>query len=116
MLETILTPADGHVLVVLKGDITSAAAPQLDKFLAEVLVVAGQAPRCLVDLGALSFTSSAGLRSFLSLAKKVKNANGRLVFAAVQPAVLEVLEVSGFTRVLELAPDVQIARARITQA
>ena len=103
------------LLIVLQGEITSTTAPQLDQALAASL--AGDAPpRWLLDLGGLTFTSSAGLRVFLTYAKKIRNAGGRLVLCSVQPAVHEVLEVSGFTQILTIAPDAGAARPLLASA
>lgn len=97
-----------HTRLALQGELTSATAPQLDAALAALLATG--AKHWLLDLGGLAFSSSAGLRVFLSYAKKIKNTNGRLVFCAVSPPVFEVLETSGFTRILTLAPTVEDGR------
>jgi anti-anti-sigma factor len=109
MLEITRIPSQGFLHIALKGEITSATAPQLERALADCL--AGDQPRLwLLDLEALPFTSSAGLRVFLTYTKKIKTAGGRLVFCSVQPAVAEVFEVSGFTQILGIAPDAAAAR------
>lgn len=111
LLEITCTSATGFVHILLHGHITSATAPQLEQALAAA--IAGQAaPQCVLDLGDLVYTSSAGLRVFLTFAKRMKNAGGQLVFCAVQPTVHKVLEVSGFTQILTFVPDVTAARDR----
>jgi anti-anti-sigma factor len=111
LFEITCTSAAGFVHILLRGHITSATAPQLEQTLAAA--IAGQAaPQCVLDLSELVYTSSAGLRIFLTFAKRMKNAGGQLVFCAVQPTVHTVLEVSGFTRILTLVPDVAAARDR----
>ncbi len=110
MLEIKSTSATGFLHILLNGHITSATAPELEKALAAA--IAGQtAPRSLLDLSGLVYTSSAGLRIFLAFAKRTKNAGGKLVFCRVQPAVHKVFEMSGFTEILTLVPDVAAARA-----
>ncbi|MFA5262409.1 MAG: STAS domain-containing protein [Opitutaceae bacterium] len=115
MLEITQTAEQGLLRIALKGDITSASAPQLEQALAASFQ-GTSSPRWLLDLEALSFTSSAGLRVFLSYAKKIKNAGGRLVLCGVQASVLEVLEMSGFTQILTLAPTADDARRLLAQA
>lgn len=115
MLEITSTSATGFLHILLNGHITSATAPQLEKALAAA--IAGQTtPRSLLDLGGLVYTSSAGLRIFLSFAKRTKNAGGQLVFCGAQPGVRKVFEVSGFTEILTLVPDVAAARACFSPA
>lgn len=112
MLEITPSPADGILLLTIRGEITGASAPQLEQSINAALAGLA-APRCVLDLAGLAFTSSAGLRIFLALAKRIKNAGGRLAFCAVQPAVREVFEVSGFTRILTLVPDLAAARDHV---
>jgi stage II sporulation protein AA (anti-sigma F factor antagonist) len=55
-----------------------------------------------VDLSKLDYVSSAGLRVFLSAAKAAKGKGGTLVLRNPKPAVLEVLQISGFDRILNI--------------
>lgn len=115
MLDIIPIPATGHLHLSLRGQITAATALQFEQALAAALD--GQAaPRCVLDLGELVYTSSSGLRVFLSLAKRVRNAGGRVVLCGTQPSVLTLFETSGFTRILEFAPDLTAARERLLSA
>lgn len=114
MFEIIPTSENTHTRLALRGELTSATAPQLDAALAALLATG--ANRWLLDLGGLAFSSSAGLRVFLSYAKKIKNAGGRLVFCAVQPTVFAVLETSGFTQILTLVPTVEDGRRLFASA
>lgn len=101
MLEIISIPSGEFLHLQLRGQITSATAPELDQALNGAL--GGQvAPQCVLDLGALAFTSSAGLRIFLMLAKQIRNAGGRLVLCGAQPMVLKAFELSGFTRIFTI--------------
>jgi anti-anti-sigma factor len=74
-------------------------------------LVAGGAKRIVFDCGQLLYVSSAGLRVFLSSAKKLKTAGGSAAFAALTPAVREVFELSGFTTMLEIHPNAAAATA-----
>ena len=115
MLEIISIPAGEFLHLQLRGQITSATAPELDQALNGAL--GGQAaPQCVLDLGALAFTSSAGLRIFLMLAKQIRNAGGRLVLCGAQPMVLKAFELSGFTRIFTIVPDLEAARKHLASA
>lgn len=114
MLEITQTPDQEILKITLKGDITSASAVQFEQALAASFAGA-KAPRWLFDLSGLSFTSSAGLRVFLSYAKKIKNAGGRLVLLNAQAAVYEVFDVSGFTKILTFSKDPAEARTLLTK-
>ena len=50
----------------------------------------------------LSYISSAGLRVVLVLAKRLKQAGGKLVIYGMQPHVREVFDISGFLAILNV--------------
>jgi len=55
--------------------------------------------------------SSAGLRALLETVKEVRKQGGDLRPAAARPEVLRVLDLSGFTSILQVFPDVDSAVA-----
>lgn len=59
----------------------------------------------LVDLGRIQYVSSAGLRIFLMMAKKLKNAKGRLVLCAMPQVVREVFDLAGLSRIFDIQSD-----------
>lgn len=63
-------------------------------------VAAGQ--KIALDLSKLDYISSAGLRVVLVLAKRLKQADGKLVLFGLQPHVHEVFEISGFLGILDV--------------
>jgi anti-anti-sigma factor len=56
--------------------------------------------KMVFDLSRLEYVSSAGLRIFLVVAKKLKGLNGELSLAGLQGNIKEVLEISGFPSIL----------------
>ena len=108
IFEINTTTEPTHVCISVKGELNGATAPQLEANLAGFLTHPGK--QWVLDLEKLVFSSSAGLRVFLSYAKKTKNVGGRLIFCAVQPGVMDVFEVSGFTRIFTIVPTLDQAR------
>lgn len=53
-----------------------------------------------MDLSALDYVSSAGLRVMLVVAKAAKAKGGKLVLTGPKPAILEVIKISGFDRII----------------
>jgi anti-anti-sigma factor len=91
----------GRVVIVtargrLDGNTCQAFGARLEK------LTAGAQPRLLVDFSGIEFVSSAGLRVVLSLIKRVKGAHGTLALCAVRPPVREVLDITGFTAMLDM--------------
>ena len=67
--------------------------------------------RLVGDFAGVDYTSSAGLRALLETVKETRQQGGDLRLSRVQPDVLRVLELSGFTHILKLFPDVESAVA-----
>jgi anti-anti-sigma factor len=59
--------------------------------------------RLLLDFSGVDYLSSAGMRMLLSTTKKLKTLGGKIVVCCVTLNVMDVLKMSGFDHVLELA-------------
>jgi anti-anti-sigma factor len=91
---------DGTVLVIaLNGRLDNDALARVGEALTRAL---DAAPAILLDFAALDYLNSAGLRVLLKTAKQAKSRQLRLAVAAVQPTVLEILDLSGFTNILSI--------------
>lgn len=88
------------LVVSVTGRMDAVSAPDFDK---QVEKEIDKGETCFVlDLSGLDYISSAGLRSMLVLAKKLKSKEGGLVLCGLQEMVIEVFEVSGFTTIFEI--------------
>jgi anti-anti-sigma factor len=96
-------------VAAIRGSIDSLTAEQL--MAAFATTVSAQMPRLVADFSEVVYTSSAGLRALLAALKDARRQGGDFRLAAVQPAVLRVLEMSGFTGILKLYDDVDAAVA-----
>ncbi|WP_293676376.1 STAS domain-containing protein [uncultured Phenylobacterium sp.] len=99
----------GDVLVV-------TAAGRLDSNTAAVLEAvlparAQATPKLVLDLSGVPYVSSAGLRILLMGAKAARAAGHKLVLAGLSPSVREVFDISGFTSIFAIEPDVDAALA-----
>ncbi|HOJ71435.1 MAG TPA: STAS domain-containing protein [Syntrophorhabdaceae bacterium] len=84
----------------VKGRIDAVTAPEFEKKMLEVIE---QGERTiLINMSGLEYISSAGLRSILTIAKKLKAENGEVFFAALQGAVEEVFKISGFHSIFKV--------------
>jgi anti-sigma B factor antagonist len=94
---------DGIAVVRASGELDLASAPQLARAISQA--AGGRRPRVLVDLSALEFCDSAGLRALLGAAREVEARAGRLV-VAVEPGgmVARLLEMAGLTEFLRVRP------------
>ncbi len=102
-MEIAITERDAVTVVTIKGSVDSLNADQLTAAFAEPI---GQGRVLLVaDFGAVTYTSSAGLRSLLATVKDCRRHGGDLRIAALQPQVERVLSISGFTSIIKIFVD-----------
>ncbi|MBK5255703.1 MAG: STAS domain-containing protein [Vicinamibacteria bacterium] len=71
-------------------------------------------PRLLVDLSGVEYISSAGLRVFLMLARKVKEGGGRLVLCGMGASVKQVFDLAGFTALFAVEATLEQGAARLS--
>lgn len=107
MLEVTSYTRDGVLVIVISGKIDSTASKELEKQLMP-LIDANQLG-LILDCSAIPYISSAGLRLFLMAAKKVKAQNGLIYLSGLQETMLDVFEISGFTKLFEIHPSVELA-------
>ena len=108
-MEITISAIESTTIVVVEGSVDSFTANQL----AEAFdgVIKGGCKRLIADLGAVDYTSSAGLRSLLITLKDARKLGGDLRLAAMRPAVQRVMSLSGFTGIFNIYDDVPAALA-----
>lgn len=91
--------AEGSKLTVaLEGRMDTTTAPKLE---AELKASLNGVTELVIDLAALKYISSAGLRVLLS-AQKVMNRQGSMVIRNANPDLMEIFEVTGFCDILTI--------------
>lgn len=91
---------DNVGVISLEGRLDTEAAPHFDAWFAEQdrLPCRGY----LLDMSGMSYLTSAGLRSMLKLLKRMEARGGKLAFCAMNPPVLDLFRMAGFTSLLSL--------------
>jgi len=90
------TETNGTVTLQLSGWLDTQAAAELA---AQIEGLGADTQALVLDLEALEYTSSAGLRQFVAAHKKL---NGNLTLVHVQPDILDVLHMAGFDKRLHI--------------
>ena len=108
-MEITFTEDGPAVVAHISGSIDGLTAEALQTALNGALQK-GQ-HRIVADFAGVDYTSSAGLRVILATVKEARRAGGDFRLAAVRPAVMRVLELSGFGSVLKIYPDTEAALA-----
>ncbi|HZH05293.1 MAG TPA: STAS domain-containing protein [Lautropia sp.] len=102
-----MTEQDTVTVVEVRGSVDSLSADQLTAAFAEP-ITRGRVS-LVADFGAVTYTSSAGLRALLATVKDCRRQGGDLRLAALQPQVERVLSISGFTSILKVYADREAA-------
>lgn len=96
---TIEKIAEGKKLTIaLSGRLDTTTAPELETELKQNI---SGVEELVLDLAALEYLSSAGLRVLLS-AQKVMNRQGSMVVRNANEIIMEIFEVTGFVDVLTI--------------
>jgi anti-anti-sigma factor len=82
----------------------------LEKNCADLISKGGR--KMLLNLSELEYVSSAGLRSVLTIAKKLKPAGGSLALCGLSGLVQEVFSISGFDSFFPVYDSVESATAK----
>jgi len=93
---------DGIMELSISGRLDAVSAVEADKDFNSVIDEGHET--LLVDLSALNYISSAGLRVLLVVAKRIQQNNGKVVLCALSENVKEVFEISGFSSIFRIFP------------
>ena len=96
-------------IACIRGRLDAGSAPEFQKALLELI---DQGEHTLIlDLSALDYISSAGLRSILVVAKRVRMEKGEFSVAALKTEVKQVFDMSGFCSIMPVFDTVAAAKA-----
>ena len=87
-----------ELTVVLIGRLDTTTAPELEK---ELKASLDGVSALTIDMAALEYISSAGLRVLLS-AQKTMNKQGEMKVVHVGETIMEIFEVTGFSDILSI--------------
>ena len=88
------------VVVSVKGRMDAVTAPEFEKNVSDLMSKGEKT--FVVNFVDLDYISSAGLRSILALAKKLKEKEGKILFAGLKGPVEEVFKISGFQSMFKI--------------
>ncbi len=92
---------EGNVTIIsVKGRLDAVTSPEFENQLSE-MILKGES-LFVLNLSELEYISSAGLRSILATAKKLKQKEGKLLFVGLKGPVDEVFKISGFHSIFKI--------------
>lgn len=96
-MEISHSEADGVTVVVVNGRVDSATAPKMEERLQGL--IKGGKTQLVLNLQAVDYMSSAGLRTLVSTLKACKNLDGDLRLCNPAPRVAEVMRLAGLVSI-----------------
>ncbi len=102
LLTVDATAEPGTVVLTLRGELDPHTAPIFDDHVRRALDAG--ATTVIVDLAALSFIDSSGLRSVIGAHKTLEERGGTLVLRSPRSTTQRLLDVTGLTELLTVEP------------
>ena len=94
-------------IVSINGSIDALTAPEITNYMNDL--IASEKIKLVADFSGVDYTSSAGLRVLLAAVKATRAKGGDLYLVGVQPDVLKVLSLSGFTSIIKIFSEIDQA-------
>ena len=112
--ETIMEVTEGRVgnatTLRIVGRVDSSVSKILEQ---RILDVVNRENHIVVDLGGMNYVSSAGLRSFIIMAKQARAKNHTIALSAMREEVTEIFEISGLMELFQIYDTVEAAVAAL---
>jgi anti-sigma B factor antagonist len=99
-LEVNVNEINDIVIVKLLGNLDTNTAPDAESEINKKLEEGVQ--KMVINLEQTNYVSSAGLRIFLATAKKITASGGVLKLCGANDVVQEILDISGFSTILDV--------------
>ncbi len=99
-------PRDGMTVIAVKGEIDGSSAPSLQD---KILPLLQNDAALVLDLSAVGYMSSAGLRMLLLLYRQAASHNGQVALTGLAESIRDTMEVTGFLKFFTVAASVDEA-------
>lgn len=107
-MEVTLLGEKRALLVKVEGELDHHIAEKI-KGLVDDKLRSTNAVNVIFDFSGLSFMDSSGLGVIMGRYKKVRTLGGRVVVFGVNAGVLRIMEMSGLSKIIKLAPNYEKA-------
>ena len=98
-------------IISLEGKMDAISAPEFEHKMGEWLEQGETS--FIINLGEVCYMSSAGLRSILIVAKKLKEQDGKLIFVNLREEVQKIFRISGFSSMIPTYESLEAALEHI---
>jgi len=92
-MKVVITELEEISVVEVTGDIDSKTAPEFER---NARLATEKSLKIAIDLTAVDFMSSAGLRVLLMVYRNIKSQNGKVILVGVSEDIQDVMSTTGF--------------------
>lgn len=111
-IQVEISTRNGITVIAVAGEIDGGSAPGLQ---AQILPLLQQNGALILDLGGVTYMSSAGLRVLLLLYRQAVARNGRVALAGVADTIKDTMAVTGFLKFFAVVDTVDQALTTLQQ-
>lgn len=109
-MEVTIKEQEGIIIASLEGKLDSGSANDVQEIILDKI---SAGVKLIFDMAPCTFVSSAGLRTLLIVAKRIKSENASAAMASVSDEILEVMEMTGFDDMFDTYNTVEEATAAL---
>lgn len=99
-MDVVINQEETRTFVVLQGRLDTTNASKFQEDIAPLMEL--ENPNIEIDCTEMEYTSSQGLRLFLTLQKSVLARKGQLKLMNMRPQVKEVFDITGFSNIITI--------------
>lgn len=111
-MKVTITDQEDISIVEVVGDIDSKTAPEFER---GAKTATDKSQKIAIDLTAVGFMSSAGLRVLLMVYRNIKAQNGKVVLVGVSEEIQDVMSTTGFINFFTIVGTIQEALVILKQ-
>jgi anti-sigma B factor antagonist len=109
-MEIKISTIENVQVATLDGDIDASVAPEVS---AQILPLATDSAKIILDMTKVPYMSSAGLRTLLSMYRKASTNQTQLVLVGLSEDIRDTMSVTGFLNFFEISDSVESAIAKL---
>ncbi|MDD2380338.1 MAG: STAS domain-containing protein [Mariniphaga sp.] len=106
-METTVKEITEGLLISVNGRIDTTNYIEFEKVVDKLL--SKKVSQIFLDCSKLNYISSSGLRVFLTILRKMTKSGGHFKLIAMQPNIKEIFDISGFSSIFSIFPDLEAA-------
>ena len=99
----------GITIISLTGNLDSVSSGEVQNTVLDKITTEGEGAKFVFDMQSCDFVSSAGLRTLLIIAKRIKVNNSSAAMGELSEEIMEVMEMTGFDEMYDSYPTVDAA-------